>query len=596
MHPSPLKQPTMSKRILLWLMTVSFALGHAQLKDSIGTQEVTVIKSYTPSLQDVFKLRESPTLLDSILSPKKPVDFEIFSVPVASTFIPSKGSPRKLQPKKTKPQFNSKGSLGFGNFNQMIMEYATNYTLDSRQKLDWMIFYNGLLKSIEDVQLETPQSNFLFDVSHQYTTSKRKSFSKINFRQHQQSFYGLREPLTDAFVLETIDPKQKLNYLSISSTWQWYDPWVKKLALHSYLTTDQFGTTEVEVDFSTKIQTVLGGLAITLLPELTYLNTTFKEDFYSREEVDYASGNARLSLFASKINGNFKFKAGAQAALGIGDEFEENSLFIYPELALSYRPKKGNFAPFLTVTGRLEQNSFRTFTHENPYTAPGIALQASSIPIEAQLGTRSKFFSGWEFQWNVFYTQNKQQPIYRNFGYELDRINVVPYRYGNAFETIYASINSAGVEAQLSAAFKNGGRLQFKARFSDFTFENENELSPVTSNTPFNLPALALFFNGTLKVGQKIYTQWYIKHMGERKNAYRNNFLGQDLRDAPILIEDLAAFTQVDMNLQYQLNERWEIFIKANNLLNEKTYQWSNYPVYSTQILLGLRYNFDLAF
>ena len=29
-------------------------------KEDIGTQEVTVIKSYTPSLQDVFKLRNSP--------------------------------------------------------------------------------------------------------------------------------------------------------------------------------------------------------------------------------------------------------------------------------------------------------------------------------------------------------------------------------------------------------------------------------------------------------------------------------------------------------------------------------------------------------
>ena len=54
----------------------------------------------------------------------------------------------------------------------------------------------------------------------------------------------------------------------------------------------------------------------------------------------------RDSLFASKINGNFKFKIGAKAAMGIGDEFEETNFFLYPELALSYRPQKGNFAPF----------------------------------------------------------------------------------------------------------------------------------------------------------------------------------------------------------------------------------------------------------
>ena len=97
-------------------------------------------------------------------------------------------------------------------------------------------------------------------------------------------------------------------------------------------------------------------------------------------------------------------------------------------------------------------------------------------------------------------------------------------------------------------------------------------------------------------MGQKIYLQWYVKHLGERTNAFRDNFLGQDLRNAPVLMEDLDAFTQIDANFQYQLNERWEVFIKGKNLLNETLYQWANYPVYGTQILLGGRYNFDLAF
>ena len=49
----------------------------AQEEEDLGTQEVTVIKSYTPSLQDVFKL-ESPEVIDSIVAPKKTVDYQIF--------------------------------------------------------------------------------------------------------------------------------------------------------------------------------------------------------------------------------------------------------------------------------------------------------------------------------------------------------------------------------------------------------------------------------------------------------------------------------------------------------------------------------------
>ena len=565
-------------------------------KEDIGTQEVTVIKSYTPSLQDVFKLRNSPETLDSIVAPKKAVEYSIFSVPVASTFIPSKGTARKLIPKKQKPQFNSGGSLGFGNFNQLLFEYNTNFNIDRRQKIDWILQYNGLLKPMKEVQLDSKQSNLLFNISHQYATSKRNSFSQINFRQHQQSFYGLRNAIEDDFILAQIQPQQKLNYFSVSSAWQWYDPLIKKLSMDSYLTTDAFGSAEIEVDFSSKFQVLWGGVAITLLPEVTFLTTSFEEDFYTREVVEYSSGNARMSLFASKINGNFKFKIGAKAAMGIGDEFEETNFFLYPEIALSYRPQKGNFAPFLNLTGTLQQNSFRAFTHENPYVAPAIRLQASNIPYQAQLGTRSKFAAGWEFQWNLFYEQNENQPLYQNLGIDIDRLNIVSYRYANAFEVIYANLHKTGVEAQLGAAFKNGGRLQFKARYANFTFDSVNDSTPLLEQTAFNLPQLSVHFNGTFKLGQKFYLQWYVKHIGERENAYRDNFLGQNMQAAPVLIENLEAYTQIDASLQYQLNERWEVFVKGRNLMNESLYQWANYPVYGTQIILGGRYNFDLAF
>jgi len=153
-----------------------------------------------------------------------------------------------------------------------------------------------------------------------------------------------------------------------------------------------------------------------------------------------------------------------------------------------------------------------------------------------------------------------------------------------------------GVQAKLSAAFKNGGRLLFKASYADFSFDNEEDTTPLYEKTALNVPELSLLFSGTLKLGQKIQLQWYVNHFGERKNAFRDSFLGQDLQDAPVLLEDLPAFTQVDMNIHYKINERWGVYLKGNNLLNESMYRWSKYPVYGTQLLLGMRYNFDLSF
>ena len=43
----------------------------------------------------------------------------------------------------------------------------------------------------------------------------------------------------------------------------------------------------------------------------------------------------------------------------------------------------------------------------------------------------------------------QESPFYRSLGIEIERTNIVPYRYANAFEVSYAPLTTAGVKAQL---------------------------------------------------------------------------------------------------------------------------------------------------
>ena len=67
-------------------------ISFAQKKDeNIGTEVVNVVKPYTPTISDAFKVKETPTLDDDDTSKKENIQYNIFSFPVASTFVPSKG-------------------------------------------------------------------------------------------------------------------------------------------------------------------------------------------------------------------------------------------------------------------------------------------------------------------------------------------------------------------------------------------------------------------------------------------------------------------------------------------------------------------------
>ena len=578
--------------LLLFVLGFFSCFVYSQKVESIKKEEITVKKSFVPKIPAAKKIKSKIIISDTLTSKIESPKIFISSVPVASTFDPSKGTPKKLEILPNKESFNSRLALGFGNFNNLLLDYGSSISLDKRQNVDWFLFYDGLLKNINDFLIDTKQSNFNLNVSHQFSTSKRNSFSQINFRQHRQSFYGLPDAIEDNYVLSNFDPVQRLTYFSITSDWKWYDKIVKGFSLNSYYTADSYSTRENEISFSSKFQLDFGAIYLTAIPKINILSTNFKEDFYTRMESELFSSFGGVSIYSSKEKGRFKFRLGIQSYFITGDEYAEKNLYYFPDVSITFKPENSNFAPFLNLNGEFYQNSFRTLSHVNPYIAPAVRLRSSFSPYKIELGTRSSLSKGWEFQWNLFYSSEENRPMFRNFGKNFDVNNIIPYRFGNSFEVLYTSLISSGIKAKLKGAFKNGGRLNFEAAYFNYDLRNK---TPQLFEA-LNLPEISLQLDSTLKISNKIYFQLFLKYIGVRTNSFRDIFLGQDIENAPILFERLDPFTQIDANVQYNLNDRWEVFIRGKNLLNQNQFFWSNYTVYPLQISLGLKYNFDVSF
>ena len=580
------------KLLLLFILGFFSCFVYSQKVESIKNEEITVEKSFVPKIPTAKKIKSKIIISDTLTSKIESPKIFISSVPVASTFDPSKGTPKKLEIIPTKESFNSRLALGFGNFNNLLLDYGSSISLDKRQNVDWFLFYDGLLKNINDSSIDTKQSNFNLNISHQFSTSKRNSFSQINFRQHRQSFYGLPAAIEDNYVLSNFDPIQRLTYFSITSDWKWYDKIVKGFSLNSYYTADSYSTRENEISFSSKFQLDFGAIYLTAIPKINILSTNFKEDFYTRMESEFFSSFGGVSIYSSKEKGRFKFRLGIQSYFITGDEYAEKNLYYFPDVSITFKPENSNFAPFLNLNGEFYQNSFRTLSHVNPYIAPAVRLRSSFSPYKIELGTRSSLSKGWEFQWNLFYLSEENRPMFRNFGKNFDVNNIIPYRFGNSFEVLYASLISTGIKAKLKGVFKNGGRLNFEAAYFNYDLRNK---TPQLFEA-LNLPEISLQFDSTLKISNKIYFQLFLKYVGVRTNSFRDIFLGQGIENAPILFETLDPFTQIDANIQYNLNDRWEVFVRGKNLLNQNQFFWSNYTVYPLQISLGLKYNFDVSF
>ena len=88
------------KNLILILITIFFSTSIlAQVesaKDTLNTGEINVVKPYTPTISDAFKIKENPTL-DNQNIKKDSVSYTINSVPVASTFTPAKGKAQGIR-------------------------------------------------------------------------------------------------------------------------------------------------------------------------------------------------------------------------------------------------------------------------------------------------------------------------------------------------------------------------------------------------------------------------------------------------------------------------------------------------------------------
>ncbi|RZJ74143.1 MAG: TonB-dependent receptor, partial [Flavobacterium sp.] len=70
---------------------IGFQASAQKTDENIGTEVVNVVKPYTPTISDAFKVKETPVMEDEDNTKREEIKYNIFSFPVASTFTPAKG-------------------------------------------------------------------------------------------------------------------------------------------------------------------------------------------------------------------------------------------------------------------------------------------------------------------------------------------------------------------------------------------------------------------------------------------------------------------------------------------------------------------------
>ena len=573
---------------LLSLFALGILTAQENEQDPIGTQEVLVVKSYTPSLSDAFKIKSVPKLSDSLTSLEKKLVYELKKVPVISTFEPNKASPLRLQQRKSSTPYNTFFSGGFGNMSQLYFNVSSVIEMDRTQRFGINFYRDGFGTDLANSLLKSSQNYSRFGLHHNLRNSYYNANSLLQFETSNTNYFGLYDRDWDPLILNSTNPESRRNYFKIRTHWNWYDDVLRGITFQADLTSDNFNSTEQQLGLQTDFEVDLGGGKLKSELHLQGFHTAFETSYFERTLEEYTQGKGTLNLFWQHSRNDVKLKIGAGAAYLLGVENSSSSLLYYPQLEVVYRKTGNVLSPYLRAEGGVQFNTYKSLTLTNPYLAPTTLLTPTFNRYNASLGIRSQLASVLNFDLGFIYDQVENFNIFERLPFDKDHENQA-YRLSNAYATRYVDTDLYGFKASLRIDLAKDNFVRFETRYRVFETNGNQEL--------WNVPALEMNWESQFQWKDRLAFSLSGNLWGDRKAAFRPIFIDQDLNSAQTpLPENIPIFISTTAHLTYKLTDQFDAFAKVKMNSQETHGRWAYYPEPQLLLLGGIVYKFDFQY
>ncbi|MEM9000455.1 MAG: TonB-dependent receptor [Bacteroidota bacterium] len=562
----------------------------SQETNDIGTETVTVVKSYTPTVSDAFKIKAVPSLNDSIALQKRKVEYTIFSVPVASTFAPAKGKASRV--KKTPPPilYNSYAAVGLGNFNNALVDFYTSRQFNRGENLlDFGLTHHSSRGDIDSTPLDADFYNTKLDVS--YTKKDRDiDWGMTLGLQHQlYNWYGIENNAFDPITVASIDERQHYYNAQVKATLDLEDSFFKNGTVLLRRFWDATESGENRLVFKPTIELPITEELMAITIKLDYVNGNFENSDLNTltniEGVDYGHFQAGVSPSLLVLRDDLTLNLGAGFVYGKDTENSDSDFYIYPEVTASYNLADETAIAYGGIEGRLVQNSYYDFVEGNPYVSPTLTIRPTDRQYEGYLGIKGQLTSSVSYNIKGSYTAENRKPLFFLNPQNLLRDDEKGYFYGNSFQVFYDDVKTLGLFGELNVDINRNFTLGVNAEVYDYDTE--------TDNPAWNLPSL----KGSLVVNYQINDQWSIGgnlfYVGERDDFQSQFVQNTPPNEFPAAIITLDGFFDANAHIGYRFNEQLSIFAKASNIANNDYQRWANFRVQGFQALGGVSYKFD---
>lgn len=571
------------------ILSMPWVLAQEEEKETIGTETVTVTKAYTPTVSDAFKIRSVPNLNDSIVLQKKKINYSIFSVPVASTFTPSKGTASRVERTPPPVLFNSYASVGVGNFGNLNADFYTNRILNRDENITVGLKHYSTQGGIDGVALNDRFANSRLDAG--YIKRERDYTWGADIGAHHQyyNWYGLPEDGFDAATIATIDEGQNYFTAEASGNFKLEDSFFKGVDATYRRFWDSAQSGENRALFHTSVEFPLNEEMLGIAANVDYVGGSFENvnlnSTVNTGGINYGQLQVGISPSLRMLRDDLSLNLGLKLVYGTDLENSENNFYIYPAITASYRLLEETVIAYGGVVGELRQNSFHDFVGNNPFVSPTLTIAPTDSQYNAYVGFKGQLLPNLSYNVKGSYTAENNSPLFRLNPQNTFRNDDRGYYFGNSFDVFYDDIKTLGLFGELNVDVNRNFTLGVNVEVFDYATE--------TDNPAWNLPNLTASLFLDYQIGEQWYAGANLFYVGEREDfssVVVQNVLPSEF---PATIITLDGFFDANAHVGYRVNDQLSVFLKAANIANNNYQRWANFQVQGLQVLGGATYKFD---
>ncbi len=579
-----------TKLYITTILLASVSLNSlAQKKDSsIGSEVVNVIGTYTPTISDAFKVKETPSFEDETLNDKEEINYSILSFPVASTFTPNKGSAANVERTKKEKFFSNYASLGIGNYGTVLGELYLSYAISNNQFIGGMLKHHSSQGGVKDVVLD----DFFYDTSIDLTyATQEKDYSwnaDVGFRNQIYNWYGLPVKYIDftESQIQSIDEKQTYNSFYLGGKLLMNESVFNGAEVYYKRFWDAHTGTENRFWLKPSFDIEVSDIKIKTDVIADYVGTNFdKSTTALATEINSSIFNfgVQPSLVYQQDDLALKIGVGLFYSAGKVLEESESKLYFYPQVQASYKVVGNLMIAYAGIEGGLKQNSYADFVDENPFIAPRQIIAPTDRSFDFYIGLKGKLADNMAYNLRGSYVNEKRKPLFYT-EYAEGSANTQGYAFGNSMNIMYSDLRTFSLFGELKSEINQNISLFVNGTFNTFTTEDNQKA--------WYLPSIKLAAGVDANITDKVSLTANLYFVGKREAL-----LIYDAQDPLIDTENksisLDGYFDMNLGANYKYNERLGFFLKLNNLTDQKHETWANFPVQGIQILAGANYKFD---